>query len=647
MVKVIKPVRRATRRPIRLMGWLLGLKQPPGHRLDAGTSIEVWQWTRSKYRLRAFILLIIDAILFAGLGAFALWLRTGQYFIASGEGYWQAWWDAFDPTREQQLTLLDYLIYPIPVSQVPLMMVIVGLVMASLTAIPILVSMLYRLPYALIFTGIICFVALLPWLAATVTLCCYLARWRRLQFSFHYATALIALLPVLSYYALATRNAPVSQVLPPLEMAKLYVPWVLAIVAACVVMAVVLLIARVVNYRPGAIAPLLGVLFATPVILFEAKVGRDELYYRLLESAFGPGSSTHFVDNVDVSGAIRRLAEQRLSLADEDRLTPRAAQEQVALEMQLRGLAEAFAAQQEEAARACRAFRSKFPNSRYIPNVLYIEGRALDMRIDQETFRREATVWYYSDFPTAAAYEVWSKLHEHYRDSPLWVYATLRLAQLEARSGRVDRAVELLDELDRYQGRKEAAPQVPVGRWRAMKVFFAKRPASGTLGVDPAGVVQDGRRLRWLLVNNRDPQQNDAALRRLMSFDPHHAQYRENLKRLRMEIPARYPLTPLGDNLDVMIAASEPSLSRRIEELRSCVERFSQERRSDAPPQGRFELGMAYKQDNRPQEAVTVFEEVTRLYPDSPWAVEANRQLAAMGITGRLAPAEANATQPR
>ncbi len=232
MSGVIKPVRRATKRPLRLMGLLLGLRQPSEYQPGTGGSIEVWQWTRPKYRLRAFILLLINALLFAGLGAFALWLRTGRYFAASGDAYWNAWWEAFDPTREQQLTLLDYLTYPIPVSQVPLMMVIIGLVMASLTAIPILVSMLYRLPYAIIFTAIICFVAMLPWLAATVTFCCILARWRPLQFSFHYATALIALLPVISYYALATRNASVSQVLPPVELAKLYVPWVLAVVAA-------------------------------------------------------------------------------------------------------------------------------------------------------------------------------------------------------------------------------------------------------------------------------------------------------------------------------------------------------------------------------------------------------------------------------
>ena len=80
-----------------------------------------------------------------------------------------------------------------------------------LTAIPILVSMLYRFPFSLIFTAIIAFVTVFPWLAITVTFCCFLARWRPFRFQFRFATALLALLPVALYYAMATRNADVIE----------------------------------------------------------------------------------------------------------------------------------------------------------------------------------------------------------------------------------------------------------------------------------------------------------------------------------------------------------------------------------------------------------------------------------------------------
>jgi len=69
----------------------------------------------------------------------------------------------------------------------------------------------------------------------------------------------------------------------PVDRVKFVAPWVLAIVASAAVFAVVLTVSRIVNYRPGAVTPLLAVMFALPVILFEKHVGRDELYYRLLE----------------------------------------------------------------------------------------------------------------------------------------------------------------------------------------------------------------------------------------------------------------------------------------------------------------------------------------------------------------------------
>ena len=101
--------------------------------------------------------------------------------------------------------------------------------------------------------------------------------------------------------------------------------------------------------------------------------------------------------------------------------------------------------------------------------------------------------------------------------------------------------------------------------------------------------------------------------------------------------------------VDVLIAGTEPSQSRRIEGLRACVERLRVEQRAgDALAQARHELGLAYKQDNRPQEARAVFEETIRLNADSPWALEANRQLASMGIAGRTPPTTTtHASEPR
>ncbi len=613
---------------------------------------DVWQWKGRKYRIRSIVLLLVNALLFAGLGVFTFWLRTGIYTPLFSRGYWNHWLGMFDWTREHQNTLIDFLIYPIPVSQVPMMMIIAALVMASLTAIPILVSLLYRFRFSLIFIFIVGFVAVLPWLAIMLTLCCYLARWWRLQYSFRYATAVVAMLPLLLYYALATRNAPASMHLPPMELAKLYVPWVVAFVAACAVMAIVLTIARIVNYRPGAIAPLMAIMFATPVILFEAKVGRDELYYRLLESHFGPGSKVHFLDHVDATPALRQIALTRLEEIKDPNATLDSVMEQVRLALvfqlapvQVRSeytrLAEqvaleqgaAFAEEQAEAQQMAERFRKRFPDSRYLPNALYIEGRAIDLRIDREFFLKYLMIRHYQDFPNAASRPVWRELHERFPRSPLASVAGLRLAILETRdpAGSVDEAIKLLDEVIERWGDGSNSPKPPEVAG-GLRGFLAKRPASDRLDVDPAVIAQQARELRDLLIHNRDPEQNDKALKELFSLNPISPSYARNLRNLLAAIQRGDLRSRLDDNIELCIALAEPSRSLRIAAIEKCVDKFERRENSDALPRALYELGNVYQLDNRLEDARRLYRRLIEQFPNAPWTQEAKRRMAVMGM---------------
>jgi outer membrane protein assembly factor BamD (BamD/ComL family) len=646
MARLVKPVLRAIEHPRRETHRLArSVWRAAIGAADEAAPRDVWRWTAPKYRFRTAGLLLLNALLFAGLGFFAFWLRTGAYGPFSEENYWHAWWEVFDPTTEKQVTLIDFLLRPIPVDQVPIMTLIVGLVLASMTAIPILVSMLYRFPFSLFFTAIIGFVALFPWLAITITFCCLLARWRPFRFSFRFATALLSLLPVVVYYVLATRGAPHAiEHLTPVQMAKLYLPWVFALIAACTVMGIVLGIARIVNDRPGAIAPLMAILFVLPIALFEAKVGRDELYYRLVERQFGPGSTTHFVDQIDASETIERIARHRRDEATNDNISQAAMEEQVRflLQFQFNHIREdwqaevdsssaAYAEQQYEAVSACDTFLRKYPHSRYCPNALYLKGRALDMRVDRDLFRRKGLLRHYEDFPNMASKPAWERLAGEFPDSPLASVAMHRLGLLRVRSGEVDGAVTVLQQLiERFgdAGLQSTQPEQPASVWS----LFAKRPASSSLGVAPSRVAMQGRKLLMLIKSNRDPQQNDRALQELMRFDPRDPMYVRNLRQLLRDIDAKYPLTLLGDNLEVMIASAEPSQSLRIRALEACVQKLAKDPNSDAYPQAQYELGLAYQADNRMAEARAVLEAILAKDSASPWAMEARRQLAEMGM---------------
>jgi len=545
---VVAGSRKGLRRARRLFRWAGEMDS------DTGSITDAWSYTKPKYRIRSVFLLLLNVVFFAGLGCFAYWLRTGDYVPFFEDNYWEILLRAFDWTKEQQFTLMDFLAYPIPVEQVPMMIVIVGLVLASLSAIPILVSILYRFEFSLIFILIIAFVAILPWLAINVAICCYLARWRRLQFSFRYMTALVALLPMIVYYVLATRNASIAYAnLLPMELAMHYLPWVLALI--------------------------LAVMFTIPIVLFEVYVGRDELYYRLLEYKYGPGSDINFVNNVDMSETIHDVAVQRFLKMKDSEATLRSVADQVRLVVQMEVAREnriTFAEQQHAARVACERFLENYSESRYVPNALYLEGRALDMRIDREVFLKTLILRYYHDFPRTASRSIWEELYQRFPDSPLASVAAVRLAKLEIRceDGSVDRAVELLEwVIDRWADQERGDTTLPA--LGGLRGFLAKRPASYTLDVDPVQMAHDARKLRVLLVNNRDPEQDDAALRELFRLDPRHEMYQYNLRKLLARIRRGELISRLGDNLQVLIATTESSSSLKIEELKACVQRFA------------------------------------------------------------------------
>ncbi len=374
-------------------------------------------------------------------------------------------------------------------------------------------------------------------------------------------------------------------------------------------------------------------MFAIPVLLFESKVGRDELYYRLLEHNWGPGSTAHFVDNVDAGPVLRRTAQARFDAREDKTLSLERIEELVRLEAPF-SIRELLFEEKEDALAACDAFLTSYPESRYNPNALYIQGRAMDMRIDTEFFRRTLVIRHYDDFPAATSEPVWAALTSRYPAFPAASVGFIRLAELKTRAGQVAEAIELLDRMlgsFTTEPAAESRPSSP-GDWQSL---LGKQPAGTTLGVYLPAVLQEGRKLRELLANNRDPARRDEPLARLLSMDPHHPYYPHNLRNLLADIPRRYPGTPLLDNVELLVALTRTSQLERLRELQGFIERYAQEPTADALPRARYELGALYRADNLAEKAQEVFDQLIRAHPASSWAQEARRQLAVMGGSAR------------
>jgi outer membrane protein assembly factor BamD (BamD/ComL family) len=584
--------------------------------------VDVWSRTTSKYRFRSVLLLITNAVLFGGLCCFSYWLRSGYVVPFLQDDYWGRWQAFFQPTGETQFTLADFLKYPISVEHVPLQIVIHGLLLASLISIPILVAILYRFPFSLIFTALVAFLAMMPWLAITLLVSCLLATAKRLAFPFRYASALLGLVPVVFYLIGATRE-PRSTVtlLSPADQASVYAPWLLAMIASCLLMAIVLIFAWVVNYRPGAIAPLLAVMFATPVVLFETKVGRDELYYRLIEHNYG----LNYFQNIRVDPLLRRMAyaKMRSNPNGEQDLTAVMNIIKLLVSQEITDAADdrmtLFAQQRYEAIREYNAFLKAYHRSRYVPNVLYLKARAQDTRIDMVAFRQESEIRYYNNVPREESQSTWQTLVEQYPDALPTSVAHFRLAQLAARAGDVDNAIlhseRSLEIQSLYAETATQAAAETSGR------LLDRPPTSSTLGINQESLKLNVLTFLVFLKNNRDPLYGNEPLAEFMKLDSRHSLYVPNLQR----IINRFPKAQIVDNLVVRWANSLPSRVRRIESLKQCLADYS---KGDAVPECMYWLGEAFREDSQSEEARLQFQALIDRFPTEPWADNARRQLA-------------------
>ena len=612
--------------------------------------VDVWSRTQPKYHIRATILLLVNLLLYCGLCVFTHWLHFAKPFDFSLSSYLAParFWGA------QTQSLNDFITYPINVEQTPVHGVVLGLLLASMVAVPIVVSILYRFVSALAFVAAVLVLAHMPGMAVTLAGSCILASVRPFRMSFRFGSALLGILPVVLYLYLATRGETDQLVsyASPTEASLLAAPWVLTILAACVMTAIVLLISRLVNYRPGGVAPVVAVMFTAPLILFHVKVGPDEVAYRVLEAEYGPHSQRFepVEPAKDTSEKISVLIQQ--IAVGTMKGTPFGPYHPDFLDLWggnidalkrplwTRLLAE-FLADRTDVYEACKRFIADHPNSRYVPNVYYIQARILDTRLDRRKFmqnppRREL----YSDFPHVQSAPAWSPLFTQYPESPLSIAAGLRLAQLHLRRGEIDQALERLNAV-RQRG---AATLDQLSTTQPARGLLHAAPPESSLEFQPKPCLFEAQRLHELVTANRnDPRYGSGPLEELAALDPHRAQFHRQLLRLA----ARYPDSLLYDNLVVLWASTLPDQQLRAEKLEACTRRFPS---GDALPEAMFRLAdleiQALGSEDEPRRAggIERMRALATRFPSTCWGQVAAERLEL--LEPRAEPATTRAVEP-
>ena len=599
---------------------------PPARKAHTPIITDVWSWTSRKYRFRAAISLVINFALFSALCAFTNWLHGGTQTFAPAS--------YLEPLRfwgPQTQNLYDFVQNPINVKDTPIHAVVIGLLFATIVGMPISVAILYRFRSALPFLAVIFVLAHLPWMAITLLASCILAALKPFRMKFKFGSALVGMLPVLLYLYLATRGAaePLTASISPQDKLLLTAPWLLTILAACTMMAVIIFLARLVNYRPGAVAPVMVVMFATPAVLFNVYVGVDELHYRVLAARFGPRSERFepvqsnadqiraMVHNWTRPGSDRdERNDAVLKLLSEDPEELADLRRRITRRLLLDVMDNRRAANE-----ACKEFIADHPTSAYIPCVLFIQGQALDTRLDERRLPAQREL--YTDFPNVESEAVWKSLLDAYPQSPLAIAARGRFAQLRLRKGDAEGALAALAGI---------APVPPPGAVGAVtqpgQPLLGAHPPEESLKYEPDQDRFAAEYLQELILANRDdPKYGIMVLRELAGLDPHRSGYREQLLRLA----TRCPDSRLYDNLLVRWAGTATDVSERAAKLQACIAGFQD---GDALAEALFQLADIEVQTLGATDAaqrktgIERLRELMRRFPQSCWARRAAERLA-------------------
>lgn len=590
--------------------------------------MDVWSRSGQRYRIRATILLGINILLFAGTASFTYWLRSGEFFAPIRDGYWDSIAQAFSGVGNPDVSLAAFLVEPISIDTVPMQIPIVGLLMSALISIPILVAILYRFWSSLPFIVIIGLIAVMPWLAITLLVSCVIASVRPFRTKIRFMSAMLALIPAIVYLVLAwsgTREVVVGRV-DPVDRIKFVAPWVMAIVASALVFAIVLAIARIVNYRPGAVTPLLALMFAIPVIMFESYVGRDELYYRLLLK----------LDQVAFADQDARLGLLSTAEADWESLPRPSRTRSRALEMNqkdwlfqiapdLGRCQDDLTEKRDEVRRRCEWFLHQFPYSPYTLNALFIHARATDLRLDVIEFKEHRWIRYYDTIPHPESRLSWEKIAFNAPKSPMAAMALLKISRIEARDCDVDRALNRVRRLLREFDRLEVPlPESPP----ATELLLGRPRQESGLNIDLEPILLSATWLRDLLENNADDpvyrtdplcgieRDRPGTPYGLLDLDPRDEQYAESINLLLRA----FPNAKLEDNLELELATLVSPPLERAAALRSVYERYP---KGDAVAEALLRQAVALREAKEAQQAAIVLARLVADHPDSVWARQA------------------------
>jgi len=575
--------------------------------------VDIWSRPGRWARQRAFIFLAINLSVYAALNVFVFWIQNARLLDFS--------WKSYVATYHK--TLIDLLTFPIGVDEAPMMILIVGMLLGVIIIVPILISQLYGFRFSIVFTACVLTLAHLPVLSLFLLACSFIAGTSRRWLPFKFGVALLSVLPVVLYFYVATRGAPMLQ-LKPIDSTLLYAPWALAFLAAAGIAAAVLTFAKIVSYRPGGILISMIPFFAIPGVLFRYYIGADQLEFRLLAHNYGPDNEAN-LGPIDIRALVFQETLRRCQVA---KVRDLETSYEIARSVFPYVAHKLLQQRRARVTAACLEFQQKYPSSRFIPNQLYIRGLAEDMRPDY-TMLDDSWLQCHTELVSPASRNIWESLVEQFGKSIYSQPARLRLAIILTRQGKIKRARELLQQLITNTRKMSRLRQKSSTFPASFGELLTRPPNLEVPAVNLDQIHEQAQDLLELIEHNaNDEKFGNDPLADLLKLDRHHPKWESNL----FQLAVKYHQSKLCDNLYVMYALTENDPYKRKNYLQRYAQEFDGK---DAGAMALFELANlmeAFARVNLDQEAndqaVELYHRLIDRYSDHSLTIRARARLA-------------------
>lgn len=582
---------------------------------------------------------------------------------------------SFDSTRALTLDscrLDRFVLSGASIFEYPWQILVLGALMGILAIAPVLVALLMSFSHSLPLVFAIFFIANLPGFAAVLLVSCIGVACRPLRFRSRIIAVALCMSPQLVYWSYfgGARGGE------PLVWGFSFSPWACAWLIGLAIAGGVLIIGHYTRYKPGLVWTSTGVILTLTLIVFETKIGFDELAFQIHVAENNPELVSEFHSHSITDALDRRMEDpttREFLLDDIYAKEPIPLRQELKREIQIQlgdygrwpgwfELLEVpdalnFLEKRKSLARQYDLFITpsrpwwmpkllhahlvrRRSNTKRMATTLYFKGLLSEYNQDVSRLDQEKEMLHlYSDYPFERSHAIWFLLDKQFPESPEALEAQWRIAMRRAGRGQFARA-----EAQALQTKvllKQHLAEMPTGASEEASIATLFQTPPKTVMTRLKLVELRSRVDRLLsLIDAENRGEDQASLERLARFvrlNPHTMDYDDRLAHLRAQMG---PQDCLQDNVrfaEIKLIADDET---RLKELAAHHDQFHN---TDGGIEAMFELGLLEtglyraqtdpeQKKNRLRKAILTLDSFLKFYPDSIYAEQVKKNLSDLPV---------------